>query len=250
MPVHDWTKTDAGIFHDFHQSWIISIRNSLNNGVLPQDYYAMAEQVAGGPIPDVITLESQVEQEESFESLEPNANAVAVMTAPPKTQYTHEGILDPYARKATRIAIRHANGDRVVGFIEIVSPGNKQSQGALNALFDKLADAMGKGCHLLVIDLHPPTKRDPRGLHAEFWSSKFGDKNIPGCDASKPLGMSAYHSTYVPKAYFQPFSVGEVLIDMPVFLTQDHYVNVPLEPTYLEAWNGVPKRWRNVIEAI
>ena len=21
MPVHDWTRVDAGLFHDFHQGW-------------------------------------------------------------------------------------------------------------------------------------------------------------------------------------------------------------------------------------
>jgi hypothetical protein len=25
MPIHDWTRVDAGIFHDFHQSWVPEI---------------------------------------------------------------------------------------------------------------------------------------------------------------------------------------------------------------------------------
>ena len=52
MPVHDWTKVDAGIFHDFHTAWVIEIRNILNNGFLPEGYYALAEQHAGRFIPD------------------------------------------------------------------------------------------------------------------------------------------------------------------------------------------------------
>jgi uncharacterized membrane protein len=47
MPVHDWTLVEAGIFHDFHTAWIISIRSALNQGILPEGYYAMAEQHAG-----------------------------------------------------------------------------------------------------------------------------------------------------------------------------------------------------------
>jgi hypothetical protein len=35
---------------------------------------------------------------------------------------------------------------------------------------------------------------------------------------------------------------------MPLFLTLDHYVNIPLEATYQTAWHGVPKRWKRVIE--
>ena len=58
MPVHDWTNVTSGIFHDFHQSWAIEIRRALNGGLLPPGFSAMAEQWAGGKIPDVLTLQS------------------------------------------------------------------------------------------------------------------------------------------------------------------------------------------------
>ena len=48
MPVHDWTHLEPGIFHAFHQQWIIAISNVLNQGVLPEDYYALPEQHAAG----------------------------------------------------------------------------------------------------------------------------------------------------------------------------------------------------------
>src|SRR4051812_10625443 len=54
MPVHDWTRVGAGIFHDFHTAWITEIRNGLNHGLLPQWYYALTEQHAGRFIPDVL----------------------------------------------------------------------------------------------------------------------------------------------------------------------------------------------------
>ncbi len=44
-----------------------------------------------------------------------------------------------------------------------------------------------------------------------------------------------------PVAYFEPFAVGSTLIDMPIFLTEDRFINVPLERTYMEAWQGVPR---------
>ena len=47
MPVHDWTRVFDGAFHAFHLAWIAEIQKALNNGILPPDYYAMAEQVAG-----------------------------------------------------------------------------------------------------------------------------------------------------------------------------------------------------------
>jgi hypothetical protein len=56
MPIHDWTRVDAGLFHDFHQSWTIALRNAMNAGLLPSDYFALVEQNIRGPIPDVLTL--------------------------------------------------------------------------------------------------------------------------------------------------------------------------------------------------
>src|SRR2546423_13207152 len=58
MPIHDWTRVEAGIFHDFHLAWIGELRRVLNAGLLPPDYYALAEQIAGELGPDVLTLQT------------------------------------------------------------------------------------------------------------------------------------------------------------------------------------------------
>src|SRR5262249_40726348 len=46
MPIHDWTRVRANLFHDFHQSWTIAIRNVLNAGQLPPGYFAIVEPLA------------------------------------------------------------------------------------------------------------------------------------------------------------------------------------------------------------
>ncbi len=46
MPVHDWTRVHAGLFHHFHQRWIQALCDRLNTGDLPPGYYALSEQVA------------------------------------------------------------------------------------------------------------------------------------------------------------------------------------------------------------
>jgi hypothetical protein len=58
MPVHDWSQVFDGAFHDFHLAWIAELRNRLNSGLLPPDYYALAEQVAGPAVPDFLTLQA------------------------------------------------------------------------------------------------------------------------------------------------------------------------------------------------
>ena len=240
MPVHDWTRVTAGTFHHFHQAWITALSEALNAGLLPDGYYALAEQVAGRPHPDVLALE----EVEDFGGRRDRAVAdggVAVAERPPKVRYTLEAEAAIYAAKADRIALYHTSGDRVVAFLEIVSPGNKRSQVAVRQLLDKLAGALEQGRHLLVIDLHPPGRHDPDGLHAALWGS------TPGVTSEQPLSLAAYRADTCPTAYFEPIATGDALPEMPLFLTPDRYVNVPLETTYQTAWRGVPQRWKRVI---
>lgn len=56
MPVHDWTRVHAGIFHDFHCTWTTHIKEALNEGLLPNGYYALTEQSVPVVRPDVIAL--------------------------------------------------------------------------------------------------------------------------------------------------------------------------------------------------
>ena len=57
MPIHDWARVEAGIFHHFHQAWTVEISNALNKDQLPDGFFALAEQIIGGPISDVVTLQ-------------------------------------------------------------------------------------------------------------------------------------------------------------------------------------------------
>ncbi len=250
MAIHDWTRVPDGIFHDFHQRWIYTMSLALNDGLLPGEYDSLVEQVIGGPIPDVVTLERVIDQiaETDDAGYSTTGGGLAVVDSPPKVKYTHNGDLDVYAARVSRIAVQHVSGDRVVAYIEIVSPGNKYSDIATQKFVNKLQDTLRQGCHALIIDLHPPTTRDPRGVHARFWRDSFGDDNAPGTSKEQPLTLVAYRSDLAPTAYFEPVAVGDTLIDMPIFLTPDRYINVPLEATYQAAYRGVPRRWKQVVE--
>src|SRR5262245_57136944 len=59
MPIHDWTRVDAGIFHAFHHGWISALSDVLNGGKLPEDYYALPEPAVTGLGPDVLALRGQ-----------------------------------------------------------------------------------------------------------------------------------------------------------------------------------------------
>src|SRR5438128_823699 len=125
MPIHDWTRVSSGTFHHFHLIWIASLSNALNSGRLPPGYFALAEQVAGGPIPDVIALRIKPRPPAPAEV----NGGVAVATAPPRAKIVRQAETDAYAGKASRLTIRDPRG-QVVAVIEIISPGNKSNRAA------------------------------------------------------------------------------------------------------------------------
>src|SRR4051794_17467789 len=157
MPIHDWTRVPAGVFHDFHQAWTIGLRNALNHGLLPKGYAALVEQRAAGLVPDVLTLGRRGERQL-------DEGGAVVTAVPPRTQMVFRAEDEMAAARANRIAIHHPLGE-VVAVIEIVSPGNKSSRAALQAFVDKTVEFLRHGVHALVIDLFPPSARDPQGIH-------------------------------------------------------------------------------------
>jgi hypothetical protein len=66
--------------------------------------------------------------------------------------------------------------------------------------------------------------------------------------AEKPLTLASYMAGPLPEAYLEFVAVGDALPAMPLFLDLRAYVSVPLEPTYLAAYRGVPEFWRDVLE--
>jgi hypothetical protein len=244
MPIHDWTRVEAGIFHHFHHSWIDEIARTLNRGLLPPDHYALAEQIAGGLGPDVLTLQRPSNGGPSSSDL---AGGVAVAVAPPKAEYRLRSEPDQYAAKAKGVVIRHASNHRVVAIAEIVSPGNKSNRHGVKAFVDKACEILRAGVHLLIVDLFPPGPRDPRGLALavceEFTESDFESPS------DRPLTLASYIGGRWPDVYLRPAAVGTEVPEMPLFLTPDVYVPLPLEATYQAAWESVPAYWRDVLTA-
>jgi Protein of unknown function (DUF4058) len=201
MPIHDWTRVDAGLFHDFHQDWTIELRRSLNAGLLPPGFTALTDQ--------------------------------------------HEAEEDTYARRANTIRIQHRHG-QVVTVIEIVSPGNKNSRNALRAFARKASDLIWKGIHLLVVDIFPPSERDPQGIHKEIWD-EIAERPFE-LPRDKPLTLVAYHAAPTRAAYIEPVAVGDELPSLPIFLTEEDYIPAPLEETYRASWAAYPADFKHLLE--
>jgi hypothetical protein len=250
MPIHDWTLVSAGTWHAFHLSWISEIQLVLNDGLMPSGYYAQAEQIAGPMGPDVLALQTEDKNPHTNgqhqNGTESGGGGVAVAVAPPRPKLIAEGTMDDYILKRRTIVIRHNSGDRIVALIELVSPGNKDSRHAIRSFSEKAVEALFRGYHLLIVDLFPPTVRDPNGLHPLIWG-EFSDQ-LYSHPREQPLSLIAYSSGPQKKAYLEATAVGSELIEMPLFLEPEMYVNVPLEETYRAAFRGVPRKWKDVLE--
>jgi hypothetical protein len=245
MPVHDWKPVDANLFHHFHQRWAGAICDALNAGRLPAGYSALVDQHAAGLIPDVLT----VQRRPRGDGGQPRRGG-AVTTTPPRTRHVFETKEDILAARGNRIVIRHRLGE-VVCVLEIVSPGNKASKHGLRAFVEKSHEFLGNGVNLLVIDLFPPTPRDPHGIHKSIWDELVEEPfELP---ADKPLTLAAYVAADLlvgspARAYVEPVGVGDVLPDMPAYLDRAGYVPVPLEATYQAAWASCPEDMRVLVE--
>ncbi len=215
VAIHDWTRVDAGTFHAFRFHWICANCDRLNNGGLPKGFFAMAERHS------------------------PDSNMD--IAYPPPTE------AERYARIADRIAVHHGLG-KIVAIIEIVSPGNKGSRHAIRAFVDKTVGLLRQGIHLLVIDLFPPSQRDPQGIHQLIWEEI--DPEPFELPSDKPLTLAAYSAGDVIKAFVEPVAVGDTLPDMALFLTDVLHVPTPLEQTYQTTWNVFPEELKELLEGL
>jgi len=246
MPVHDWTRVEAGIFHDFHVAWIPELRKALNGGLLPPGYYALAEQHAGSLVADLLTLHAGPAEPGPLSSRR-SAGGTAVAEAPPRVR--RRQTVTPSGLNLRRtLAIRHVSGHRLVAILEIVSPANKDRPATVDQFAAKAVDAMDAGVHLLLVDLFPPGPGDPQGMHGVIWQRLAGSDEPYDLPADEPLTLASYAAGTQVDVYLEHLAVGAVLPEMPLFLHPDRYVNVPLEATYQEAYRGMPAFWRDVLE--
>lgn len=209
MPVHDWTRVSEDVFHDFQLAWYVHLSTSLNTGNLPPGWYSLTEFKFD---PDTVE----------------EADA-------------------PYQRLDRRIVIHKSVDDGNVAAVEIVSPHHKNSQTRLRLFCETCAELLKHGIALTVVDLHPPQTLVPRGIHAEIWQTVVGESGaIPD---SKPFSIVSYNAAHQPlTAYVEPVDVADSLPEMPLFLDPEHYVNLPLESSYMRAMRGMPKHLRNILE--
>ena len=236
MPIHDWTRVPADTFHVFYNTWLTRLYDALNGGLMPDGYYALQESEAGEYVPDLLTL-----REAAADHGHPGGGT-AVATAPPAVALRREYGTSAGRRVGRRhLTVRRTDGDRLVAIVEVVSASNKDRAASVPHFVGKVVSAVEAGVHVLAVDLHPPTPRDPDGLPGEI-GREWGDDFTLA--PATPLTFSSYVADDPPVADIQPLAVGDDPPDMPLFLDPGHDVSVPLGATYAENFERLPAKYR------
>ena len=126
----------------------------------------------------------------------------------------------------------------MIALLEIVSPANKDRPESVEEFVAKAVEALDLGLHLLLLDLFPPGRHDPRGMHAAVWN--HFDEAPYDLPVDEPLTVASYAAGPPVEAYLEHFAAGGALPDMPLFLRSDRYIPVPLEAMYRGAYRGTP----------
>ncbi len=254
MSIHDWSRVDSGVFHDFHIVWIGRLKGVLNEELLPKPFYALAEPILGEAELDVIALQAMTDSNSSPPTntqkgkhvhSDQTEGAVALAPCPVLVE---DIVPDPYARKSRRIVIKNAwQGDRVVAVIEIVSKGNKTSRARVEQFLKKSVSLLEKGIHLVVLDLHIPTALVPHGFHSMISRELGHEPSIAASD--RPLSSVSYQvtETGAVRAYLVPLKFGDRLPELAVFLSPHDFVRLPLESTYNDSFRTVPWKFRELV---
>jgi hypothetical protein len=101
------------------------------------------------------------------------------------------------------------------------------------------------GINLRVVDLLPPSQRDPQGIHKAIWDAITEEPfELP---ADKRLTAVAYEAGVPITAYVEPLEVGDPLPSLPIFLERGIYVPAPLEESYQTTWSKCPAPVREFV---
>lgn len=237
MPIHDWTLVDPPAFQDMHQSWMIAIKAALNSGLLPDGYFAHAERHFGRFESDVLTLSRPTpDQNNSPRGAGGSARGnggVAVAVRPPKAGAR----LSATPVKQSTVAIRRVGTDRVVALIELASPSNKDRPASVRAYTEKAKSALDAGVHLVHLDMLPTTTHAPANLSTAVWEAADG-VDYP-FHSVKPFAADAIMAGRVNELYANPLALGDEWPEVPLFLNEDTYIELPLAATYAQAFAGV-----------
>jgi uncharacterized protein DUF4058 len=215
-----------------HGAWIHYLMRSLNRMWLPPEYRAVTERNFGR----TLTVDVGVvhEPEATYSAAEAGQPAPGPYEVPP-ADASLPNIRAPHVRI---LVYREDGGRRLVGAIELVSPGNKDRPEERRGFAAKLQTYLQSGVSVVLADV---VTRPVGNLHNE-WTEMF--QGPQAARLPEPAEGGAYATAYRPyededgpkvHVWLRHLAAGQQLPTLPLFLAPDLAVPVELEATYVDA---------------
>lgn len=243
MPLRDHfhrPMTDECDWTTLHGTWITTILQRLNAGVLPDPFVSRSFVHLGSQVEvDVSALERQG-RPATFGP--PNGHpggvavAPAVYTPPPPAASEEVGFTAPDLFEVR--LYRGSGGWKLVAAVELVSEANKDRAEHRRAFAVKCGSYLQAGVSVVVVDVVTNRSGDLHGELAELLG-------FPARPAS-PTGLSAVAYKVVragarPRLdiWYETLGVGDDLPTVPLWLAPDTAVPLELELTYAAAFQSL-----------
>jgi Protein of unknown function (DUF4058) len=225
-PIRHWES--------FHARWATALADALN-ARLPESYFAEPQTQAGSRVEvDVAAFENPPATAPASSPQDGNVALLAAhVWAPPAPVLSMPGVC-PESFEV--LVFRNDGGARLVGGIELASPGNKDRQDQRRAFAIKCASYLYQGIGLVVIDI--VTTRTAI-LHNEIVQVMENDSRflLPTTPSLYAVAYRAVRRRQEDVIDLWPatLSLGEPLPTLPLFLDEGFCLPIDLEASYMEA---------------
>lgn len=235
MPLRDHFRSpvnDKHTWDEVHGQWPGEIVRQLFS-LLPEGYQAAPKVHLGSPVEvDVATFESDTR--DSKFNPDPGGVGLAIMAALAPT-FTVEAELSEQDQYEV-LVYDVERGRQLVAAIEIVSPSNKDRPDSRELFVGKVASLLQKNVSVSIVDL-VSIRQD--NLYCELLALLGrGDPQLaPTPPHLYAVSLRARKRSKRPAlldAWFYPMTIGQPLPTLPIWLSPDLRVLLPLETSYEE----------------
>jgi hypothetical protein len=220
-------------WESFHSSWATKLADALTERWLPPNYIAEEHAHFGPSVEiDIATFEREAAATE-----EEGGGTVATVGpkvwAPPAADGSL-AVVFPDTFEVRVLAMD--TGPKLVGAIELISPGNKDRPAERRAFATKCASYLYQGISVIIVDIVTNRRAN---LHNEIL------RVLEAADRLElPPELSLYAVAYRPLRHAKadaidvwrsPLALGQALPTLPLGLRADLVIAVDFEATYAEA---------------
>jgi hypothetical protein len=214
-------------WESFHHAWATTIAQQLNLETLPPGYYAEPE-ISPGP-----TLEIDVATMESTVATVPDSPVDTAVWAPSRPKIVARvdfAQLDSYEVRV----YQDLGGAELRAAVELVSPANKDREGSRRTFAANCAGYLRHGISVVIVDV--VTARSAN-LHRELFEILEVKNRRAFWESTTGLYAVAYRAVTVRnrprvEAWPEPLTLGQALPVLPLWLTLDLCVALPLQESY------------------